>query len=124
MMNITFVLDIQRAKERPRRIPPSPKERRRPCGIHDGQGHVVDGFRVRDHHLEFIRHPLSVEIALRLGEGHVNPCAVNVIAPGGKDIDYLIGIHPRAGAKGGLHPAWCDQTDLVAQTHVQLARYP
>ena len=80
--------------------------------------------RVGGHHLDLIGQTVAVEKLLRLGQGQIGASAVDVIAPGGKDIDHLIGRHPRAGAHRGAHAIGGNQPDLVAQSQPQFPRHP
>jgi hypothetical protein len=60
--------------------------------------------------------------ALRLGKGQVEAHLVDVIAPGGEDVDHLIGHLAAGGAHRGLDPGGRDQPHPVAHRHPQVAR--
>src|SRR5690606_39042724 len=64
---------------------------------------------------------LAVEEALRLGIGHVDAGPVDVPAPGGEDVDDLVGIHAGAGAEGGPGAARLDQLHHVARPETEFA---
>ena len=70
--NITLSSMLSAAQEAAGAVAPGPEQRALVAGSQQGGRQILDTVGVGDHHLDLVGHALAVEVALRLGEGHVD----------------------------------------------------